>query len=88
MEKYSVFYMTYFWTGIIHFSSEEEILQNLEEIELPADLWECNDSLFTQEKLSGQVMAKIEAGPESGVTFIYQDSPQFLKHILHIQRNF
>ena len=87
MKKYSVFYLTYFWTGILQFSSIEEILRNLDEIELPAHLWQCNDEDF-QDQMIFEALTEIEDGPGNGATFIYQAEPNDFKNYLHIQKNY
>lgn len=88
MKKFSVFQMMPFWTGIIHFDNEEEILYNLEEIDLPPHVWECNDEGHENDILNAEYIAALKVGPGIGATFVNQPETEDFKNILHIQRNF
>lgn len=88
MKKYSVFYLTEFFTGILQFSTIEEILQNLEEIGIPGQEWECNDIGQEEIYLPNIDLSTMETGPGMGHTFVYQADHYEFKNYIHIQRNF
>jgi len=88
MEKYTVFTLTAFFTGILQFSDENKIVRNLEETELPAHEWKCNDYCHENDILTAKYIAALEIGPGNGATFVHQPEPGDFKNYLHIQRNF
>jgi hypothetical protein len=88
MEKYSVFYLTYFFTGVLHFSSIAEVLRNLKDRGISAQEWECNDEGHEETYLPNISLSTMAIGPGNGHTFVYQADHYEFRNYLHIQRNF